>query len=435
VIGRSLPVFLLVAAGFLAACSPRATTEQARPNIVLIMADDLGYETLSVNGSTSYRTPNLDALAATGMRFTHAHATPLCTPSRVQLMTGKYGFRNYIGFGLLDPGERTFGHLLREAGYRTGVFGKWQLYGNERQRRLARGRVGSLPQQAGFDQYALWQVEEFGSRYKNPRLDVLGEPARDYDGAYGPDEIIDRIERFMEAHRVRPFFVYYPMILPHSPYLPTPDDPDYAASAPGTASDPARFGGHVTYMDKLVGRVVGKIEQLGLRDNTLVLFIADNGTDPRITSMLGDRAIRGNKGFTTAAGTHVPMIASWPGTIAAGQVNDNLIDLTDFLPTLMEAAHSEVPKSFSTDGLSFYPQLIGTDAPVRSWVFCHYAPNWNNLPHRHFVHDREWKLYDDGAFYHIADDPDEQSPVGAADLSRETLEIKRRFAAVLDRMR
>ncbi len=434
-----LGVLLLATVGLTAkgAASPGPTRaeSQAPPNIVLIMADDMGYETVAANGGTSYETPNLDALAAEGMRFTQAHATPLCTPSRVQLMSGKYGFRNYIGFGLLDPGELTFGHLLRDAGYRTGVFGKWQLYGNEVQRGLADGRGGSLPQQAGFDEHALWQVTAQGPRYKNPLLDVSGGGLQAYEGAYGPDEVVLRLEQFMQRHLEQPFLAYYPMILPHSPFFPTPDQEGYASLQPGERSDPELFGGYVAYVDKLVGRIAETLDRLELSERTLLLFIGDNGTHRRVTSMMGERAVRGNKGYTTAAGTHVPMIARWPGTIQAGDINDNLVDLTDFLPTLLDAAGEDLPDGFVTDGLSFYPQLLGHDTPTREWIFCHYAPNWNNLPHRRFVHDRDWKLYDDGAFYHIADDPDEQRPVPDSELSAAAQGIKQRFEAVLERMR
>ncbi len=143
-----------------------------QPNIILIMADDLGYETLGVNGSTAYSTPNLDELAATGMRFTAAYSTPLCTPSRVQLMTGKYNFRNYVGFGILDPQERTFGHMMQDAGYATLVAGKWQLYGNKAQRERF-NRTGATPNEAGFDVYHLWQIDSRPpSRFKNPGLNL-----------------------------------------------------------------------------------------------------------------------------------------------------------------------------------------------------------------------------------------------------------------------
>src|SRR5690606_34265483 len=113
------------------------------------------------------KTPNLDRMAQEGMRFTHAYSTPLCTPTRVQLMTGKYNFRNYIGFGLLDKKEKTFADLLKAEGYVTGITGKWQLLGNEKQRALAGGKIGSTPEEAGFDQYCLWQVGKLGSRYKD----------------------------------------------------------------------------------------------------------------------------------------------------------------------------------------------------------------------------------------------------------------------------
>ena len=400
------------------------------------MADDLGYEALGVNGSTSYSTPSLDSLAAAGVRFTHAYSTPLCTPTRVQLMTGKYNFRNYIGFGLLDPSERTFAHYLQDAGYRTAVMGKWQLYGNARQRRLF-GRTGSLPRQAGFDEYVLWQVRErAGPRFKDPYLDVAGDSSRAYPGAYGPDMFVAAVEDFIERHRDRPFFVYYPMVLTHDPFQPTPDDPDYVDFDPASnVNDPAYFASNVAYMDKIVGRIVGKLEELKLAENTLLIFTGDNGTDRDVTSMVDTLWIRGNKGFPTTAGTHVPLITAWPGKVAAGQVNNNLIDFTDFLPTLMDAAGISLPEDLVADGLSFYPQLLGQADTVRSWVFCHYAPRWGNFEHRRYAHDRDWKLYEDGSFFHIAEDQEELSPLEEDSLSAEADEARQRLGAVLRRLR
>ena len=406
------------------------------PNLVLIMADDLGFETLGANGGTSYSTPNLDKLAQGGMRFTYAYSTPLCTPTRVQLMTGKYNFRNYIGFGLLDPAERTFAHLLQKAGYRTAVVGKWQLYGNRRQRTLT-GRTGTLPQDAGFDEYCLWQVKRrAGPRYKNPYLDILGESSRVYPGAYGPDVFADAIESFFERNRERPFFLYYPMALTHSPFQPTPRHPDYEGFDPTRdGSDPKYFKDNVAYMDKIVGRIARKLERLGLRENTLLMFVGDNGTHRRIRSQIGERRVQGAKGQTTDAGTHVPMIVNWPGTVAPGQVNRNLIDFTDFLPTRMEAAQVELPKDFIFDGISFYPQLLGNPGKVREWVFCHYDPRLGRRPLRRYVHDRDWKLYADGTFFHISEDPEEKRSVLDKELAQETLQLKRNFQAVLGRMR
>ncbi|UCD23289.1 MAG: sulfatase-like hydrolase/transferase [Gemmatimonadota bacterium] len=429
-----LALATVVAVGW--SCVSERISPPQEPNIILIMADDLGYETLGVNGSTSYHTPNLDALANTGMRFTQVYATPLCTPSRVQLMTGVYNFRNYIGFGLLDPSARTFAHYLQAAGYRTAVVGKWQLYGNERQQELAGGRVGSVPEQAGFDEHAVWQVKERGSRYTDPHLDVTGKPSQDYPGSYGPDMFGDYIGDFLERSRDQPFLLYYPMVLTHDPFQPTPDHPDYIGSDPGNGvNDTTYFKSNVAYMDKVIGRIVHHLERLGLRENTLLLFTGDNGTDRDITSTMGDRVIRGLKGYTTEAGTRVPLIANWPGVIAPGQVNDNLIDFTDFLPTLLEAAHVETPDDLVTDGLSFYPQLVGQADSVRAWVFCDYAPNWGGFPARRFVHDRDWKLYGDGTFYHIATDPEEQHPIADQALTADILQLKQRFQTVLSRLR
>jgi arylsulfatase A-like enzyme len=150
---------------------------------------------------------------------------------------------------------------------------------------------------------------------------------------------------------------------------------------------------------------------------------------------MGDREIRGLKGYTTEAGTHVPLIASWPGTIAPSQVNDNLVDFTDFLPTLLEAAQIDASEGIFTDGLSFYPQLLGQADTVRSWVFCDYAPRWGGFPHQRYVHDRDWKLYDDGRFYHISVDPEESFPVADDALTADVRRHKQDFQEVLGRMR
>jgi arylsulfatase A len=175
-----------------------------QPNIILIMADDLGYETLECNGGASYVTPNLNELAAAGVRFSRAYATPLCTPSRVQIMTGKYNFRNYVRFGLLDQQEKTFANLLKDAGYATAIAGKWQLDGGE-----------ESPYHFGFDEYALWQIRsgDFWYRYKDPKVYKNGSFMEDNQGRYGPDVYTDFLLDFMKrkAGDGQPFFAYYPM--------------------------------------------------------------------------------------------------------------------------------------------------------------------------------------------------------------------------------
>ena len=403
-----------------------------KPNVILIMADDLGYETLGAYGGNSYKTPHLDFLAAEGMRFDHCYSTTLCTPSRVQLMTGKYNFRNYIGFGLLDPNEKTFGHYMQDEGYKTLVAGKWQLLGNEHQQTLAGNKVGSLPENAGFDDFCLWQVDQLGSRYKDPLLTIKGEGAKEFKGRFGPDVFVDHINAFMRKNKDNPFFVYYPMVLTHDPFVPTPDNQEFEAfESQSKTNDPKYFGEMVGYMDKLVGRIVNETESLGIRENTLILFIGDNGTDRDVTSLINNEPLKGEKGYTTNAGTHVPFIANWKGRIPKGSVNQNLIDFTDFLPSILEAATQSKWNNDHADGLSFYPQLIGEKYVPRDWVFCHYDPNWGNFEPKRYVQDKNWKLYENGELYSLVNDLEEQNPLELAEQSEEVKQLVKKFKKVL----
>ncbi|MGK0303845.1 MAG: arylsulfatase A [Planctomycetota bacterium] len=369
---------------------------QERANLIVIMADDLGFECLSANGGLSYETPHLDRLAATGVRFTNAHAQPLCTPTRVQVMTGQYNVRNYVGFGQLKRDEITFGNLLRDAGYATAIAGKWQL-----------GRVAELPKQFGFDEHVLWQHTRFAPRYPNPGLEVQSEP-RDYtNGEYGPDLInafaLDFITK-QAKDKSKPFLLYYPMILPHFPHQATPDSAAWDPKVRGEnkARNPAYFVDMVRYMDKMVGNVVAKLEELELRDNTLVLFVGDNGTNVDLRSRMHGYNVRGGKRFTTVRGTHVPMIANWPGRIMPSVCGD-LVDTTDFLPTLCEAAGVIPVVALPLDGRSFLPQLFGKKGNPREWIYCWYSPRGEPL--QVFAYDKKFKLYRTGALFDYRDDP------------------------------
>ena len=397
------------------------------------MVDDLGYEALGINGGLSYETPHLDSLGSVGMRFTFAFSTPLCTPSRVQIMTGKYSSRNYIGFGLLDPSEPTIAHYLRDAGYATGIAGKWQLYGNEFQRALA-GRGGADPKDAGFDEYALWQVRERGLRYKSPTIRYSDRPPREYPGAYGPDMFTEFMIDFMERHRSEPFFLYYPMVLTHSPFQPTPDHPDYDSLDPSAGvNDTSYFASNVAYVDTIVGRITNALHRLGLDRNTLVIFTSDNGTDRAIASEHISGTIHGRKGYPEAAGTHVPLIAYMPGTIKPGSVNDALVDFTDFVPTLLVAAGISSKQSAPTDGLSFFGQLTGDPDTSRSWIYCHYDPRWGNFEANRWAQDHKWKLYADGRLFHWAEDPREMVNLSDSSLGSNAQQARQRLQAVLNR--
>jgi len=421
--------------GLCVGCQPE---NQTPPNIILIMADDLGYEALPMYGNETNEAPNLQKLTEQGMLFENCHSMPLCTPSRVQLMTGKYNFRNYVGFGILDPEETTFGHLMQEAGYTTCIVGKWQLYGNQRQQTLAGGRKGALPGESGFDYFRLWQVQDQGSRYKNPLLETSGSGLEMHEGKYGPDLFVDYLEQFMEDHVSGPFFAYYPMVLTHDPFEPTPEDNEFSNYHPDQkTNDPKHFPAMVRYMDHLIGKIVRKTENLGIANNTLIFFIGDNGTDRKVISSVNGKEIRGNKGYTTNYSTRVPMIAYWPGRIQPGSVYRGLVDFTDFVPTLLEVAgknRDHVPQGL--DGVSLLPVLTGNpeSGTGRTWIFCHYDPRWGNFEKRRFVHDIRWKVYDNGEIYDWEKDLEELHPLTLDDVVSDQRPTVKTLQAVLDQM-
>jgi hypothetical protein len=214
------------------AFTTQAAPDGTRPNVILIMADDMGYEALSSNGSESCKSPNLDKLAAKGVRFTNCFSNPICTPSRAKIMTGHYNVRNYVKFGWLDRGQTTFAHQLKAAGYATAIAGKWQL-----------GKDKDSPQHFGFEQSCLWQHTRSGRsndgdkridrRFVNPLLEINGKEKDYTNGEYGPQICTDFICDFIDTNKKKPFLVYYPMILTHCPFDPTPDSTDW---------DPKRLG-------------------------------------------------------------------------------------------------------------------------------------------------------------------------------------------------
>jgi arylsulfatase A len=402
-----------------------------KPNIVLIMADDVGYEGFGCYGSTTYHTPHIDELARTGVRFDHCYSTPLCTPSRVQLMTGKYNFRNYTEFGTLPQGETTFAHLLKNAGYKTCAAGKWQLVGHYEGSNY-KGE-GTHPREAGFDDYCLWQIDRLGSRYWNPVINRNGQYLDNLDGKYGPDVVCDFFDSYITDHKDEPFFAYYPMILTHSPFVRTPaSEPSLEERFKG---DRKHFKEMVEYADLLVGRIVKNLDDLGLREKTLVLFTADNGTMRGVPSQIGDRTIIGAKGLTTDAGTHVPLVANWRGTVPGGSVCDDLIDLTDFLPTLLDIGGVRAPSDFAVDGRSFLSQLLGKKGDPREWIFCHYDPKWGDWPLSRYVQNKDWKLYEDGRFFDLKADILEQNPLDCSQLNKVNQRTFEKFKDALALMK
>jgi len=422
--------FLRVTAGaglagsVLPGLAPGASRETGPPNIVLIMADDLGYECIGAHGGTSYKTPILDKLAGSGIRFDHCYSQPLCTPSRAKIMTGIYNVRNYVRFGLLDPAQTTFAHLLKKAGYATCVVGKWQLSG---------GLDG--PKHFGFDEYCLWQLTRRPSRYPNVGVEVNGKEVDYTEGQYGPDVVSDFACDFIRRNKDKPFLVYYPMILTHCPFEPTPDSPDWDPKSKGSKTykgDAKYFGDMVTYMDKIIGKIVARLEELGLREKTLILFTGDNGTDKPVTSMMGDRKVVAGKGRTSDAGTRVPFIANWPGVIGQGKVCGDLVDFSDFLPTLCECAAVAVPPKLNIDGRSFLPQLRGKKGNPRDWIYCWYSRDGSENG-REFARNQRYKLYRTGEFYDIDSDVLEKNALKQSQLDQGAAKARKMLQGALDR--
>lgn len=347
---------------------------QETPNVVVILADDFGYECVGANGGTSYPTPHLDRLAAGGARFTQAYAQPLCTPTRVQLLTGLSNVRNYARFGEMDPKSVTFANHLKKRGYATAVAGKWQL-----------GRDVDLPRRFGFDESCLWQHTRRPPRYANPGLEIDGVEKDFTNGEYGPDLVHAWALDFVSRRRESPFLLFYSMTLTHDPFQPTPDSAGWDPKARGEkASDPRHFADMVKYMDKQIGSLVAKLEELRLREKTLILFAGDNGTSGHITSELEGRAYKGAKGSPTRAGMRVPLILNRPGAIPAGQVRDELADSTDLFATILRAAGAPLPEP--CDGRDL---LSG--GPPRDWIYCWYSQDGKKVI-AEFAFDARHKL-------------------------------------------
>lgn len=421
---------------------PKPPQDLTKPNIIFIVADDFGYEIPTVNGGESYSTPNMDKLADEGMRFTQCYSSPICCPTRSMLLTGKYCFRNYGNWGIMNPASKTIGNMFKDNGYKTCYAGKWQLDGGS-------VRINSF----GFDNYVVWLPYEIspesdgGSRYKDPVLYTNNAfiPDGQTAGKYSEDIFTDSIVSFMQQNKDKSFFMYYASNLPHSPISPTPDQKEFA----GWDSDPLNFSSKffpnmVSYLDKKVKLLMDETKKLNIDKRTIFVFVGDNGSPEGVVSRFNGQSIQGGKKETNSYGTHVPLFVYCPGIITNG-INNDLVDFTDFIPTLADIAGIPKPTNYGIlDGRSFAEQLKGKTGTPRDYIFCHHILDTatNGVVPSRWVQNKTYKLYEDNGgsyhnpgFYNIITDPLELNAIPDAALTADELALKNSFTDVLNSMK
>ncbi len=425
----------LKAAGAGAACPAAGVARAARgagkPNIILIMADDVGREVPGCFGGTTYETPNIDRLAKEGTRFDHVYAAPVCHPSRVTIVTGRYPFR--VGnprWGAFPNKveQQTFAHELKKGGYATAVAGKWQLT------KLC--KEPDHPHRLGFDGYSLFGWHE-GPRYWQPHIWQNEKRRKDVKERYGPEVYTEFLIDFMKAHADGPFLLYFPMALCHDI---SDDFKPFPPYGPGMDRY-ENFPEMVARMDRLVGNIVDAVDELGIAKKTLILYTTDNGTASRTYikhekgrliretnySRFKGMKVRGGKGSFTDWGIRVPTIARWPGTVPAGETRDELIDFSDFLPTFNDLAGLPAP-AYEIDGRSFAGLLTGGKHQPREWVFSQKGGN-------HCIRTRNWKLMHNGRLYDLAADPYENKPIKPGKDTPASKTARQRLAGILKELR
>ncbi|EWH08959.1 sulfatase [Catenovulum agarivorans DS-2] len=423
------------------------TKAHSNPNVVLILIDDLSHYGVTAYGANKlhsydgeftnkeFATPNIDQLAKTGVRFDNAFAYPICENTRIALMSGKVNDANYLQPKSQHSSDITFGDAFKKAGYTTGLFGKWK------QTRGTKEVAGKdYIAEFGWDDYAAFDVVTEGQRFINPNLVINGKEYNyngrsDVDPAtgrrwYGPDIVNRHALEFIDNNKDKPFFLYYPMILVHDDHKPTPDTkpnsifdnfPENADYNNTRGDDREYFPDMIEYMDKLIGKVVNKLEQAGVRENTLIVVMGDNATKETFGHILPDGTIYpGRKGGNADNGIHVPLVVNFPGVVPASNNHDyrsydGLTYVTDIYPTIADAAGIEMPNAEQVEGKSFWPQAIGKNSNEhRDYIYAWYIGNSKYTSDEEllrYAFTKEFKRYapdkffPKGRFFDLRSDP------------------------------
>lgn len=425
----------LAAAAAAAAAGTATTTraeaaERLRPNILLIMTDDQGYGDISAHGNPHLKTPKLDRLRAEGVRFERFYVSPVCTPTRAALMTGRYNYRTgaidtFAGRSLIHPEEATMAELLGRAGYRTGIFGKWHLGDNYPRRAMDKGFEKSLVHRGG----GLMQPSDWpGNTYFSPMLSRNGEDWK--SSGYCTDVFTDAAMDFMAGADSEPFFCYLAYNAPHTP-LEIADEWVAPYSAMGLDEDVAKVYGMCANIDWNVGRTLDKLAELGLADNTLVIFLTDNGPQRFGGQVRYNAGMRGAKTTVYEGGIRVPSFWRWPAALEAGKRVDVVAGDIDILPTLLDLAGAGIPDNL--DGRSLKPLLASDNAP---WPERYYFTQWHRgdepeLFRSCAVVGQRYKLVNGEELYDLVEDPGEECDIAAEkpEVAREMRDAYERWFA------
>ena len=382
-----------------------------KPNIIFILADDLGIGNISCYGSDQFKTPNIDKLASTGMRFTHGYTAPLCGPSRALILTGRQPFRtgttNQDRVGKLEPSkEICLPSVLKTAGYTSLMVGKWSQFPLQ-------------PSDFGFDQYMRFQAsgKYWNTQPANKSYTKNGEIVPLLDGEYLPDLMHNQVVDFISKNKNKPFFAYYSMSHIHGEILPTPD------SKPDSKD---LYTDNINYMDKLVGKLVKALDSLKMRQNTIIVFMGDNGTAAEGASRatVQGKKLSGKKGDMLECGSLVPWIVNWKGGGQSGKVINDLVDATDWMPTFAALTGAKLPDNVILDGKSFAPQLKGEKGTPREWIFMELGNQW-------YVREEKWKLNRANELFDMRNAPFEEILIPADSKDEIAMSARQRLSAVL----